>query len=164
VSEANHDLIRLLDKPGVSAYSVYKEISFFELGVGSASSRSALFSRRENALTWGSGRPLYYGFPLGEPLSSKSPIVSGDTIHKALLPHHAAHGSVLRDSADQPETDPVIIGHMFLLGHKIFRNRFIIGSADFPCVFISTTKRYNPPFSFLIYPALVLMPSRVPVL
>ena len=35
-SEANHDLIRLLDKPGVSAYSVYKEISFFEQGVGSA--------------------------------------------------------------------------------------------------------------------------------
>ena len=36
VSVANHDLIRLLNKPGVSAYSVYKEISFFELGVGSA--------------------------------------------------------------------------------------------------------------------------------
>ncbi len=32
VSEANHDLIRLLDKPGVSAYSVYKKISFFEQG------------------------------------------------------------------------------------------------------------------------------------
>ena len=29
VSAANHNLIRLLDKPGVSAYSVYKEISFF---------------------------------------------------------------------------------------------------------------------------------------
>ncbi len=43
MSEANHDLIRLLDKPGVSAYFVYKEISFFEQGVGSALSRSALF-------------------------------------------------------------------------------------------------------------------------
>jgi hypothetical protein len=32
VSAANHDLIRLLDKPGVSAYSVYKKISFFEQG------------------------------------------------------------------------------------------------------------------------------------
>ena len=30
MSAANHNLIRLLDKPGVSAYSVYKEISFFE--------------------------------------------------------------------------------------------------------------------------------------
>jgi hypothetical protein len=35
----------------VSAYSVYKKISFFELGVGSAFSKSALFSRRGNALT-----------------------------------------------------------------------------------------------------------------
>ena len=33
VSVANHNLIRLLDKPGVSAYSVYKEISFFEQGL-----------------------------------------------------------------------------------------------------------------------------------
>jgi len=44
----------LLDKPGVFAYSVYKEISFFELGVGSAflkSAQSALFSRRGSALT-----------------------------------------------------------------------------------------------------------------
>jgi len=32
VSEANHNLIRLLDKPGVSAYSAYKKISFFEQG------------------------------------------------------------------------------------------------------------------------------------
>jgi hypothetical protein len=32
VSVANHNLIRLLDKPGVSAYSVYKKISFFEQG------------------------------------------------------------------------------------------------------------------------------------
>ena len=30
MSIANHNLIRLLDKPGVFAYSVYKEISFFE--------------------------------------------------------------------------------------------------------------------------------------
>ena len=43
MSEANHNLIRLLDKPGVSAYSVYKEISFFEQGVGSAFLKSALF-------------------------------------------------------------------------------------------------------------------------
>ena len=43
MSVANHDLIRLLDKPGVSAYSVYKEISFFEQGVGSAFLKSALF-------------------------------------------------------------------------------------------------------------------------
>ena len=50
MSAANHNLIRLLDEPGVSAYSVYKEISFFELGVGSASSRSALFSRRGRIL------------------------------------------------------------------------------------------------------------------
>ena len=50
MSVANHDLIRLLDKPGVSAYSVYKEISFFELWVGSAFSKSALFSRRGSAL------------------------------------------------------------------------------------------------------------------
>ncbi len=32
MSVANHNLILLLDKPGVSAYSVYKEISFFEQG------------------------------------------------------------------------------------------------------------------------------------
>jgi len=32
VSVASHDLIRLLDKPGVSAYSAYKKISFFEQG------------------------------------------------------------------------------------------------------------------------------------
>jgi len=51
VSVANHNLIRLLDKPGVFAYSVYKEISFFELGVGSAFLKNALFSRRGNALT-----------------------------------------------------------------------------------------------------------------
>jgi len=51
VSVANHDLIRLLDKPGVFAYSVYKEISFFEQGVGSAFLKSALFSRRGSALT-----------------------------------------------------------------------------------------------------------------
>ena len=51
MSAANHDLIRLLDKPGVFAYSVYKEISFFEQGVGSAFLKSALFSRRGNALT-----------------------------------------------------------------------------------------------------------------
>ena len=50
-SEASHDLIRLLDKPGVSAYSVYKKISFFEQGVGSALSRGALFSRRGSTLT-----------------------------------------------------------------------------------------------------------------
>jgi hypothetical protein len=31
-SEANHDLIWLLDKPSVSVYSIYKEISFFEQG------------------------------------------------------------------------------------------------------------------------------------
>ena len=30
VSVANHNLIRWLDKPDVSAYSVYKKISFFE--------------------------------------------------------------------------------------------------------------------------------------
>ena len=42
VSAANHDLIRLLDKPGVSAYSVYKKISFFKQRVGSAFLRSAL--------------------------------------------------------------------------------------------------------------------------
>ena len=29
-----------------------------------------------------------------------------DTPHKAPLPHHAAYGSVLRDSADQAESDP----------------------------------------------------------
>ena len=52
MSVANHDLIRLLDKPGVSAYSVYKEISFFELGVGSAFSKNVLFSRRGSALTY----------------------------------------------------------------------------------------------------------------
>ena len=46
MSVAKHNLIRLLDKPGVSAYSVYKEISFFELGVGSAFSKNALFSRK----------------------------------------------------------------------------------------------------------------------
>jgi len=51
VSVANRDLIRLLDKPGVFAYSVYKEISFFEQGVGSAFLKSALFSRRGSALT-----------------------------------------------------------------------------------------------------------------
>ena len=51
MSAANHNLIRLLDKPGVSAYSVYKEISFFEQGVGSAFLKSALFLRRGDALT-----------------------------------------------------------------------------------------------------------------
>ena len=51
VRAANHNLIRLLDKPGVFAYAVYKEISFFEQVVGSALSRSALFSRRGSALT-----------------------------------------------------------------------------------------------------------------
>jgi len=51
VSAANHNLIRLLDKPGVSVYSIYKEISFFEQGMGSASSRRVLFSRRTSALT-----------------------------------------------------------------------------------------------------------------
>jgi hypothetical protein len=45
---ANHDLIQWLDKPGVF---FIKEISFFEQGVGSASSRSALFSGRAGALT-----------------------------------------------------------------------------------------------------------------
>jgi len=35
-----------------SELSVYKEISFFKQGVGSASSRSALFSGRAGALTW----------------------------------------------------------------------------------------------------------------
>jgi hypothetical protein len=29
-----------------------------------------------------------------------------DAPHKAPLPHHAAYGSVLRDSADQAESDP----------------------------------------------------------
>ena len=29
-----------------------------------------------------------------------------DTPHKVPLPHHAAYGSVLRDSADQAESDP----------------------------------------------------------
>jgi hypothetical protein len=29
-----------------------------------------------------------------------------DALHKAPLPHHAAYGSVLRDSADQAESDP----------------------------------------------------------
>ena len=29
-----------------------------------------------------------------------------DTPHRAPLPHHAAYGSVLRDSADQAESDP----------------------------------------------------------
>jgi len=42
----------LLDKPGVSAYPEYKEISFFEQAVGSALSRSALFSRRGSTLTY----------------------------------------------------------------------------------------------------------------
>ena len=51
MSAANHNLIRLLDESGVSAYSVYKEISFFELGVGSAFSKSALFLRQGSALT-----------------------------------------------------------------------------------------------------------------
>ena len=60
VSVANHNLIRLLDKPGVSAYSVYKEISFFEQGVGSASSRSALFSRQGCALTWNRLQKINY--------------------------------------------------------------------------------------------------------
>ena len=50
MSEANHNLIRLLDKPG-PVFSLYKEISFFEQGVGSASSRSALLSGRAGALT-----------------------------------------------------------------------------------------------------------------
>jgi hypothetical protein len=60
VSAANHDLIQLLDKPGVSAYSVYKEISFFEQGVGSAFLKSALFSRRGNALACNRLKKIIY--------------------------------------------------------------------------------------------------------
>ena len=37
--------------PVLSVLFVYKKISFFEQGVGSASSRSVLFSRRTSALT-----------------------------------------------------------------------------------------------------------------
>ena len=52
MSEANHNLIRLLNKPGfVCDACIYKEISFFELGAGSESSGSVLFSRRTSALT-----------------------------------------------------------------------------------------------------------------
>ena len=50
MSEANHNLIQLLDKPG-PVFSLYKEISFFEQGVGSAFSKSALFSGRAGTLT-----------------------------------------------------------------------------------------------------------------
>jgi len=47
VSEANHDLIRLLDKPGVIEYCLlYKEISFFEQREVSAFLENALISGR----------------------------------------------------------------------------------------------------------------------
>jgi len=40
--------------------SVYKKISFFEEGVGSALSRSALFSRRGNALACNRLKKIIY--------------------------------------------------------------------------------------------------------
>ena len=52
MSEANHDLIRLLDKPGaISNSAFYKEISFLEKGEGSAFKKNAPTSRRTGPLT-----------------------------------------------------------------------------------------------------------------